>query len=260
MQIGSSYDILNPYGLAQAHSDQNLQASDRAADEQSGEVNETAQGKNSTEARGSDEQKESESPTAQAANGEELSEADLSTVRRLQAADREVRAHEAAHQAAGGGLAGAASFSYTRGPDNKMYATAGEVPITIKEGATPEETIAIAQQIKAAAMAPANPSGQDYRVAASASRLESQARAEAAELRAKETNKENENDSNLNEEDGAKDVGEGLRDLFADGADEPNLNAVASKRAFGDDDIPRATINPKKDDGDLFSNLIKEAK
>lgn len=91
----------------------------------------------------------------------------------LASSDTKVRAHEAAHVAAGGGVVtGGANFSYTKGPDGKMYATAGEVPIDTSEGKTPEETIRKARQIVAAAMAPSDPSPQDYRVAASAAVME----------------------------------------------------------------------------------------
>lgn len=114
----------------------------------------------------------------QTINGKELTMDEVRVVQELQDTDRKVRSHEAAHQAAGGGLAGAASFSYQRGPDNKMYAVAGEVPIAIKKGSTPQETTAIARQIQAAAMAPADPSPQDFRVAARAVQLEIEARAE----------------------------------------------------------------------------------
>jgi len=99
-------------------------------------------------------------------------------VRKLKARDREVRAHELAHQAAAGGLAGGASFSYQRGPDGVSYAVGGEVSISVRPGRTPEETVAIAQTVRAAALAPAEPSGQDRAVAAAASQLEAEARAE----------------------------------------------------------------------------------
>ncbi len=100
-------------------------------------------------------------------------------VRRLQARDREVRAHEQAHQAAGGSLvSAAASFSYTTGPDGKRYATGGEVAVDTSRGRTPEETIRRAQQIRRAALAPAQPSGQDRSVAAQAAQMEAQARQE----------------------------------------------------------------------------------
>ncbi|ENU2684618.1 putative metalloprotease CJM1_0395 family protein [Campylobacter coli] len=125
-------------------------------------------------------------------NGVELTIQQVQQVRELQSIDRNVKAHEAAHQAAGGGLAGAASFSYTRGPDNQMYATAGEVPIRMQKGRTPEETIANARQVVAAAMAPADPSPQDYKVAANALKMEFEARAEATKLKAQEAQEKKE--------------------------------------------------------------------
>ncbi len=125
-------------------------------------------------------------------NGVELTLQQVQQLRELQSIDRNVKAHEAAHQAAGGGLAGAASFSYTRGPDNQMYAVAGEVPIRMQEGRTPEETIANARQVAAAAMAPADPSPQDYKVAANAAKMEFDARAEATKLKAQEAKEKEE--------------------------------------------------------------------
>ena len=97
----------------------------------------------------------------------DLSEDEKRLVLDLQSRDAEVRTHESAHQS-GGGSTGAASFSYQQGPDGKMYAIGGEVSITIKGGSTPQETISNAQAVIAAAMAPANPSGQDQAVASSA--------------------------------------------------------------------------------------------
>lgn len=140
-------------------------------------------------------------------NGVELDAKQIQQLRELQSIDRNVKAHEAAHQAAGGGLAGAASFSYTRGPDNQMYAVAGEVPIRMQQGRTPEETIANARQIAAAAMAPADPSPQDYKVAANATKMEFEARAEAMKIKAEESkekeeenkDKENQNSDKNNE-------------------------------------------------------------
>jgi hypothetical protein len=98
---------------------------------------------------------------------------------KLKTADAQVRAHEAAHLAAGGGVVtGGANFSYERGSDGRMYAVGGEVPIDAGEAGSPEATIAKARQVVAAAMAPADPSPQDYRVAASALIMEMQARTE----------------------------------------------------------------------------------
>ena len=110
----------------------------------------------------------------------QLTPEEQAVVDELRKRDAEVRAHEMAHVAAAGGLAGAPSFSYQTGPDGKRYAVGGSVSIDTSGGADPEDTIAKAQRIRAAALAPADPSGQDRAVAAKASQMESSARAALA--------------------------------------------------------------------------------
>ena len=112
-----------------------------------------------------------------------LDEAELKKVSELKRRDTEVRAHEAAHLAAAGKYAtGGASFDYKRGPDGKSYAVGGEVGIdTSPVPNDPKATLRKAQQIQAAAHAPANPSAQDRQVAAQASAMASQARAEISQ-------------------------------------------------------------------------------
>ncbi|WP_227814579.1 putative metalloprotease CJM1_0395 family protein [Nitrogeniibacter aestuarii] len=103
------------------------------------------------------------------------------SVEELAATDTRVRAHEAAHLAASGGLAqSGANFDMVKGPDGKMYAVGGEVQIDVSPGRTPEETIRKADQIRRAAMAPVDPSAQDYRVAAQAAQMQAQAQQELA--------------------------------------------------------------------------------
>ena len=109
-----------------------------------------------------------------------LSTEEKQIVSELQARDSEVRAHEAAHQS-GGASTGAASYTYQKGPDGKMYAIGGEVPISIKSGSTPQETIANAQAVIASALAPADPSGQDQAVAASAMMMITKAQQQLAQ-------------------------------------------------------------------------------
>ena len=105
----------------------------------------------------------------------------LALLSKLKSRDTEVRQHEQAHLAAAGGLAtSGASYTYERGPNGVDYAIGGEVNIDTAPGATPEETIARARVIQAAALAPAEPSGADRAVAAQASLMEQQARAELA--------------------------------------------------------------------------------
>jgi len=101
-------------------------------------------------------------------------------VAELKDRDREVRIHEQAHTAAGGQYAGAPTFEYETGPDNKRYAVGGEVSIDVSNENTPTETIRKMQQVKAAALAPAEPSPQDYKVASDATQKEQNARSELA--------------------------------------------------------------------------------
>ena len=51
----------------------------------------------------------------------------------------------------------------------------GKVKLNIAQGRTPEESLAIARQVRAAAGAPADPSGQDTLVAAQAGQMEADA-------------------------------------------------------------------------------------
>jgi len=108
----------------------------------------------------------------------EFSKAEQREIEKLKRRDREVRAHEMAHQSAGGQYAGSASYSYTTGPDNRRYAVGGSVDIETSPAKTPEETVKKADQIKRAAMAPAQPSGADLQIAAKATRMKMEAQSE----------------------------------------------------------------------------------
>ena len=111
-----------------------------------------------------------------------LSDEALAQLFKLKARDRQVRQHEAAYLAAAGGLAtSSASFTYQKGPDGVNYAIGGEVGIDVSPGNTPQETIARATTIQAAALAPADPSGADLAVAAKAQQMGQQAQAELAQ-------------------------------------------------------------------------------
>lgn len=115
-------------------------------------------------------------------------------IRKLQARDREVRAHEAAHAAAGGAYAGAASFTYERGPDGTSYAVGGEVSIDVSAiPGDPEATLQKAVQVRSAALAPAEPSAQDMKVAQRAQAMAAEARGELASQQNKELDSVSEN-------------------------------------------------------------------
>lgn len=98
---------------------------------------------------------------------------------RLSAIDSSVRAHELAHAAVGGQYAGAPSYQLHRGPDGRDYAVGGEVSIDVSAvPGDPAATIRKLETVERAALAPADPSPQDRRVASLAQSGIAQARAE----------------------------------------------------------------------------------
>ena len=111
----------------------------------------------------------------------------------LKARDTEVRAHEMAHLMVAGQYARGMSFTYQTGPDGKRYAIGGEVGIdTSPISGDPQATLEKARIIQQAALAPAEPSSQDQRVAQAAQQMMTQA---MVELRQEKDNSE----TNLNE-------------------------------------------------------------
>lgn len=109
-------------------------------------------------------------------NPQKLDEAEKKQVEDLKKRDAEVRTHEQAHMAAAGSLAmGGPNYVFQTGPDGRQYAIGGDVKIDTSPGNTPEETARKARQIRAAALAPADPSAQDLKVAASAASMEIEA-------------------------------------------------------------------------------------
>jgi hypothetical protein len=73
------------------------------------------------------------------------------------------------------------SFTYERGPDGAQYAVGGEVSIDVGPvQGDPEATIEKMRVVRAAAMAPAQPSAQDRAVAAQAMQAMLQAQADMA--------------------------------------------------------------------------------
>jgi hypothetical protein len=125
----------------------------------------------------------------------ELPPEEQEMVKELQARDREVRTHEMAHLAAGGQYASGPTYTYQTGPDGKRYAIGGEVQIDTSPEKTPEETIRKMELVKRAALAPAEPSAQDVRVAQLAEQQRSEAQAELSRRRADEMTVRMEGDS-----------------------------------------------------------------
>lgn len=110
---------------------------------------------------------------------QQAEEIELEQIQELSARDREVKSHENAHAAVGGQYAGSPSYEYQRGPDGRQYAVGGEVPIDVsKVPGDPQATINKMNQVRSAALAPAEPSSQDRKVAAQASSTAAEARRE----------------------------------------------------------------------------------
>ena len=145
-----------------------------------------------------DESKESEIQTDSVAKDKynnDLSRAELQLVQDLKQTDTKVRNHEMAHIAAGGKyITSGANFSYQRGPDGKNYVVGGEVGIdTSPIPGDPDATIKKMNQIKNAALAPADPSPQDIKVASQATHSAAKAMSELMILKLEKQATSNEN-------------------------------------------------------------------
>lgn len=172
---------------------------------------------------------------------EELELAELQQVQKLQSRDREVRAHEQAHASVGGNLAGAPNLNFTTGPDGKRYAVSGDVSIDIsKVSNDPAATIRKLEQVQRAALAPANPSSQDRKVAAQAAASETQARSDLNVQRLEESKQqEAAKQSRIQESDGEASLSSSTNPDIVN-LKEPNSSQTQSLSSSG----PSAEINP----------------
>lgn len=122
----------------------------------------------------------------------ELTEEEEKQVQELKARDQEVRAHENAHKTAGGGYVGSITYDTQTGPDGREYAIGGEAQIDASPvSGNPEATIRKMDIVIRAALAPAEPSSQDYAVARSAQQARLEAQKELTEQRREETDNAN---------------------------------------------------------------------
>lgn len=126
--------------------------------------------------------------TSQSDTQSTLTRNEKQLVEKLKKVDAEVRAHEMAHIAAGSEyITSGATFSYRKGPDGQNYAVGGEVSIdTSPEPGDPRATLQKMRQVRAAALAPAQPSSQDLKVASNAASQAAKAMAEITQLVAEE--------------------------------------------------------------------------
>lgn len=143
------------------------------------EVSERGSSQEETKNNASEQDKDAQVSDTKASNGQALTEQQLDEIKLLAARDREVRTHERAHAVTGGALTGSPSYTYEKGPDGRRYAVAGEVSIDASPvPGNPEATIRKMEQVRQAALAPAEPSSQDRKVAAMASQTIAQSRVE----------------------------------------------------------------------------------
>ena len=133
-------------------------------------------------------------------NDKELTKEEQAEVKELKARDNEVKTHEQAHVNAG---ATNAQYEYETGPDGIKYATGGHASIDTSKPDDPRAALAKAQKIKRAALAPANPSGQDLKVAAEAGTMASDAQRDITKELQENNNPENSdtNENVVNEND-----------------------------------------------------------
>ncbi len=152
-----------------------IKSSDKANSENKSENKDDAKEKGKTAAGG-------------ASNTAGLTEKELRILEDLKARDTKVRRHEMAHIAAGGQyITSGAHYQYEKGPDGHNYAVAGDVSIdTSPVPGDPEATIAKMRKVRQAALAPAEPSSQDKKVAAESSFIAAKALSELMIMQAKQ--------------------------------------------------------------------------
>lgn len=132
------------------------------------------------------ESKQDLSAKISASSTDQLSEEEKKRLRELKRVDREVRSHERAHLAAAGPYAqGGIEYEYAQGPNGQRYAVGGSVDLDTSKAPTPEETVKKMKKVRAAALAPPEPSPQDQQVAQKASRNLQEARLKQSEGKGK---------------------------------------------------------------------------
>lgn len=165
--------------------------------------------------------------------GEPLDDTDQRQLDELQNRDVEVRQHEQTHKAVGGSYAGSISYEYQQGPDGKRYAVGGEVSIDVSTEKDPAATAAKMRQVRAAALAPAEPSAQDRSVAAEAMKKENEARQEVNQERAAGSGEAGQSGKTSDSENGTEgESGEGTASSSGISAAANTSRSGASQGAF----------------------------
>lgn len=189
-------------------------------------------------------------------NKKELTAEQQQEVQKLKLIDSEVKAHEQAHLAAAAGIsASAPSYTYQEGPDGKKYAVGGEVSVSFSKGKDPQENIAKAETMRAAALAPSDPSSQDMAVAQQAEQIIAEAEQQLAEKKQEEASKGSGEKSPAESNDkiaGTKQEPAEKADAPEKKTEEPVL-AYGNKKTDNDDDT-KITHDSKSSEGSIDKN------
>lgn len=131
---------------------------------------------------------------AQSASSRQLNQAQQRQVDELRESDRKVRQHAEAHVAAGSGvIRSGPQYSYTYGPDGRQYATSGDVAFDTSREQKPEANIDKGQRLQTAALAPSQPTPEDYQVAAIGKDMVTSGQQDLASRQAEETRQQQAN-------------------------------------------------------------------
>lgn len=126
--------------------------------------------------------------STQSESDNELSQKEQQEISQLKITDAKVRAHEHAHKSTAAGLTTSGpNYEYETGPDGQKYAVAGDVNVGYQHSSDPRVNLRNAQKLKAAALAPAEPSSQDRSVARKADMEIAKAQQEIREEENKQT-------------------------------------------------------------------------
>ena len=212
-------------------------ATGKLSDEQA--VEQRQQGR---EDSGSEQQQASEDTPEEEQDQQQL-ELEQQQIEELKARDTEVRVHEQAHASVGGQYAGSPSYEYQRGPDGTNYAVGGEVQIDVSEiPGDPQATIDKMQTVRAAALAPAEPSSADRAIAADATQKMAAAQAELSAPADDEAQaQEPQNALSINETSTA----ESQSDTNTEQARDPEVDARAGRIA----NFYQMTSSPQNESG-----------
>jgi len=215
-------------------------ATGKLSDEQA--VEQRQQGSEDSDSEQQQNQQASED-TPEEEQAQQQLELEQQQIEELKARDTEVRVHEQAHASVGGQYAGSPSYEYQRGPDGTNYAVGGEVQIDVSEiPGDPQATIDKMQTVRAAALAPAEPSSADRAIAADATQKMAAAQAELSAPADDEAQaQEPQNALSINETSTA----ESQSDTNTEQARDPEVDARAGRIA----NFYQMTSSPQNESG-----------